>query len=374
MVRPPLGDPRKALLMFESDHYIPILRGKAAEYAALGDTTDQIKDQLTPLIELPPIAWDPEESDSDEPDRSIAKLATNVERRWGPGRPFFLELGLMPSEPAIGGGIHPVDFVFNDCRSKELEAIPVTGPGRDTAFQGAVESAVKADDRGVCIRLSAEDFDDVEAAIEESDELLDQFDIGREDTDLILDFGAVSVEQIGPMVLAAVAVINSIPTLNDWRTLTWAGTSFPSVQNYRPQTVNTADRGEWHIWQAVRSRGSLSRKPSFADYTINGVQSDYDVSAAFYQSSPNLRYTAEDDFVIWKAKHPRHGFDQFNEICKSVVQRPEFRGADFSEGDAYIARCAEGNDGPGNATKWRQAGVGHHLASVADQIANLVSP
>lgn len=364
----------KAMQVFNSDHYVPILRGKAAEYAALGETTDETKDLLTPLIELPPIAWDPDDGESDSPDRSIAKLANTVDRRWGSGRPFFLELGLIPSEPAIAGGVHPVEYVFDDCRSKELEAIPVTSPGRDDAFQAAVGEAVKADARGACIRLSGEDFDDVESAIEETDGLLGRFGIERNDTDLVLDFGAVSVEQVGPMVLAAVAVINSILHLDEWRTLIWAGTSFPSVQNYRPRTINTADRGEWHIWQGIRSRGSLPRKPSFADYTINGVQSDYDVSAAFYQSSPNLRYTADDNFVIWKAKHPRHGFDQFNEICKSAIQRTEFREAGFSEGDAYIARCAEDKDGPGNATKWRQAGVNHHLASVADQIANLPLP
>ena len=156
--------------MFDANHYVPILRGKAAEYAALGDTTDQIKDRLTPLIELPPIAWDPDDGDSDMPDRSIAKLASNVERRWGPGRPFFLELGLVPSEPAIGGGVHPVEFVFSDCRAKDLEAVPITGPGRDNAFQAAVEAAVKADNRGAGMRLSGEDFDDVETAIEETDE------------------------------------------------------------------------------------------------------------------------------------------------------------------------------------------------------------
>jgi len=359
--------------VFDSGHYVPILRGKSAEFQALGDLTDEVKNGLTPLIELPPIAWEPEDEPSNTPDPSIEKIAEKFARRWDTNRPFFLELGLVPSHSALGGGIHPVRYVFNKARSQNLEAIPVTSPGRDDEFQAAVHEAITDDRRGVCIRLSGEDFDDVETAITETDGLLEQFGVDRSEVDLVLDFGEVSADQTGPMVLAAVAVIHSIPGIESWRTLTWAGTAFPSVQNYEPRTINTAPRGEWSIWQSIQNR-SLPRLPGFADYTINGVQSDYDVSAGFYRSSPNLRYTAEDDFVIWKARHPRHGHDQFNEICKSAIARSEFKGAQYSEGDAYIARCAANEDGPGMAVQWRKAGVNHHLTAVVDQIATLPEP
>lgn len=364
---------RKAMHMFDSDHYVPILRGKVAEYEALGDTTDQTKGDLTPFIELPPIAWDPDGDDSGTPDRSIAKVAGNLARQWGPDLPLFLELGLIPSEPALGGGVHPVEFVFDDARTKGLEAIPVTSPGRDDAFQAAIQRAVETDGRGVCIRLTSEDFEDVVEAIGEADELLAQFGVDHGSTDLLLDFGEVPTDQAGPMVLAAQAVIDGIPDIEGWRTLTWAGTAFPSVQNFAPDSVNTSARGEWSIWQSLRGR-DLPRIPSFGDYTINGVQSDYDVAAAYHRSSPNLRYTAEDIFIIWKARHPKHGHEQFNGLCRSAVSHPEFRGGEYSVGDAYIERCAADEDGPGMAIQWRKCGVNHHLTAVADQIANLPSP
>ena len=326
------------------------------------------------LIELPPIAWDPEDGDDDPgtPDPSIAGVGKRIERNWGPARPFFLDLGLVPSSLALGGGVHPVEFVFQDARNKQLKAIPVTSPRRDDAFQDAVREAVTQDKRGVCIRLGSDDFDDVAAAVEETKERMEHFGVGLDETDLILDFGEVRADQTGPMVLAAAAVINSIPQIERWRTLTWAGTAFPSVQNFQADSLNTAPRGEWAIWQSLRGKSdSPPRIPSFADYTINGVQSDYDVAAAFFPSSPNLRYTSDADFLIWKARHPRHGHDQFNDICCSAVARPEFKGAGFSEGDGYIDRCANNEDGPGNATSWRKVGVSHHLAAVVDQLATL---
>jgi Beta protein len=359
--------------MFDSDHYVPILRGKSAEFQALGEATDQIKDGLTPFIEMPPVSWDPEDGSSGVPDPSIVKVAANIARRWDSDRPFFLELGLVPSEASLGGGVHPVEYVFGDLRSKEMQAIPVTSLGRDDAFQVSVREAVAEDERGVCIRLSGEDFDDVRAAVEEVDDLLAQMSIERSDADLLLDFGEVSAEQTGPMTLAGMAVIGSIPGIEEWRTLIWSGNAFPSLQNYEANTINIAPRGEWSIWRSLVSK-DLPRHPSFADYTINGVQSDYDVSASFYRSSPNLRYTADEDFVIWKARHPRHGHDQFNDICRSAIARHEFKGSGYSEGDAYVARCAADEDGPGMAVQWRKAGVNHHLAAVVDQIANLPAP
>jgi hypothetical protein len=360
--------------VFDSRHYVPLVRAKQGEFHALRELSDPIRDRLTPLIELPPISWD---SDDDEAntlvaDPSVAGVAKKAGDSWGTDRFFFLDLGLVPSSTALGGGVHPIDLVFQDARVRNLKAIPVTSPGRDDDFQNAIRDAIAQDHRGVCIRLSNEDFDDVTEAIEETTQLLTEFGVSMEEADLILDFGEVTADQASPMTLAAIAVINSIPRIGDWRTLTWAGTAFPSVQNYAANSLNTAARGEWAIWRGLyRRSNSLPRVPSFADYTINGVQSDYDVSAAFFRSSPNLRYTADTDFLIWKARHPRHGHDQFNEICRLVITRPEFKGATFSEGDAYIARCANDEDGPGNATTWRKVGVSHHLATVVDQLANL---
>ncbi len=341
--------------MFNADHYVPILRGKQAEFWALGEVIDSVNNSLTPFIELPPIAWDPDEGDAGPgtPDPSIVGVAGRIERSWGPDRPFFLELGLLPSSLAVGGGRHPVEVVFHEVRNLHLKAIPVTSPSRDGDFQDAIQSVVAQDQCGVCVRLDSEDFDDVEAAIKESTDLLEHLGVGVEDADLVLDFGEVASDQTAPMTLAAVAIINSIPQIGDWRTLTWAGTAFPSVKDYSPQTTNTAPRGEWAIWQGLRARAkSLSRTPSFADYTISGIQSDYDVSAAYYRSSPNLRYTVEADFLVWKGRHPtRYGHEQFYDICRSAIARPEFKGADFSAGDSYVARCASEEDGPGNATK-----------------------
>lgn len=50
---------------------------------------------------------------------------------------------------------------------------------------------------------------------------------------------------------------------------------------------------------------------------------------------------------------------------------PEYRGAAFSAGDAYIFDKANHPTPTGNARTWLQAGFNHHMTFVVRQIASL---
>jgi hypothetical protein len=55
-------------IMFTERHYVPVLRWRQGEFGALSELRQNQKDALTPLIDVPPIAWDFEE---DRPSREI---------------------------------------------------------------------------------------------------------------------------------------------------------------------------------------------------------------------------------------------------------------------------------------------------------------
>jgi hypothetical protein len=83
-------------------------------------------------------------------------------------------------------------------------------------------------------------------------------------------------------------------------------------------------------------------------------------------------YTAQDDWLIVKGRNVRqYGFDQYFELCRALVGRPEYYGRDFSWGDNFIAQCATRELGPGNATTWRKVGTNHHLTVVVRALANM---
>jgi len=59
------------------------------------------------------------------------------------------------------------------------------------------------------------------------------------------------------------------------------------------------------------------------------------------------------------------------EVCARIVESGHFASARFSPADAYIARTAQGLDGPGSSTTWRQVNTTHHLTRVVVDVANV---
>ena len=88
--------------------------------------------------------------------------------------------------------------------------------------------------------------------------------------------------------------------------------------------------------------------------------------------SANLRYTLEEEWLIFKGRNVRdYGYEQFNGLCRTLLQHKEYSGATFSWGDNYISQCAADKGGPGNASTWRKVGNSHHLSFVVYQLSKL---
>src|SRR5271167_3498244 len=145
--------------MFDYRHYVPILKGRDGEYGALNRLSSASREGMTPLIELPPIAWDFEaERPSRTIDTHLKKVGQKIERAWGAGRPFFLDLLWIGQTERMNDGRHPVEFVFSAVRTRGLVAIPVVGLLSDESYLAACTEAAREDGFGVCIRIQREDF------------------------------------------------------------------------------------------------------------------------------------------------------------------------------------------------------------------------
>jgi hypothetical protein len=60
----------------------------------------------------------------------------------------------------MADGRQPLKYVFDNARSLNLHAIPVTGIDRTAAYQDAVKDANDTDRFGICIRLESDDLND----------------------------------------------------------------------------------------------------------------------------------------------------------------------------------------------------------------------
>jgi len=357
--------------MFDHTHYVPVLKGKEGEYLALRELADTVKDGLTPLIEIPSIPYDyANDAPAKTIDEHLAKVTEKIQNCWGVKRPVFVDFDLLLPTEVMSDGRQPLTYVFEGARTVNLHTIPVTGINRTTEYQDAVKTANDTDGFGICIRLESDDLNDPDLNTKVND-LLTMFGELPQNIDMVVDFGAIVAGVSAAILAAANSLIASIPLVRDWRTFTFAASGFPpDLSDLTPRTISLIPRTEWTLWQNLVSR-RLLRFPTFGDYAIaHPVVTEVD--PRIMKMSAQLRYTSDEHWLVFKARNVKdYGFGQFNDICRALIGRPEYKGAAFSWGDNQIGVCAAPGGPPGNATTWRRIGTNHHLTFVVDQIANL---
>lgn len=360
----------RCLLLFGENHYVPVLKWKRGEQKALEFLDDPHKKELTPLIEIVPIPYD---FVNDCPAKSINDHLVNtgdqIKRSWGEESPAFLDLNWLDDTEVMDNGIHPLTSILEDCRSKNVKIIPVTGSDRGTNYQAAVRLANQIDHLGICIRLEDDDFLDMETVL---NGLLEELETEANTIDLIIDFKSILPGENKKNAISALSVIKSIPYVNDWRTLTLCSSSFPeSLSSIRSENTGYIERSEWLVWKTLKiNKSKLNRMPSFGDYAIANP-SYSEIDPRFMQMTANIRYTGDNEYIIFKGRLiKRHGWEQIYELCKQAVNHPQYCGKDFSWGDKHIFECANLECTTGNSETWRRVGTNHHLMFVVEQLAS----
>ncbi len=352
--------------------YVPVLKGREGELRALQELSAATRARLRPIVEVPPIPWDYGE---DEPlktiDDHLSTFGPKMQRCWG-NEPLWIDLMWISADERLANGTHPVQEILEVGRDVGLRLIPTTSLIRDEAYQHSVREAVAADKRGFALRVQLADFEDPEAGHDAMDQVCSMLECGPEETDLVIDLGAVAEGNAPAILVASMSILQNLRHAGRWRTLALVGGSFPqNLTGLAPDDISLVSREEWRLWRAVRQRSAvLKQMPSFGDYGISHPEPS-EVDPRIMRPSASVRYTTQDHWLVPKGRNLRaHGFDQYHEVCKTLVQRPEYSGADFSWGDGYIWNCAHREDGPGNLTTWRKVGTSHHLTFVATALAN----
>jgi Beta protein len=357
--------------MNSSTRYVPVLKGRDGEYGALQTLSESVWGVLTPVLELPPIPWDFE---ADRPARSIdthlKKVGQKIERAWGTDRDIFVDLIWISETEKMADNQHPLDFVFSALRSRSVRAVPVAGLIRGDEYLSACRAIIAQDRRGACLRIQREDFADFPDTRSRIEEVMRAINVSVGDVDLLLDLRSLtqrSIEAVGVFEL-----IQSIPRLNDWRSLITAATSFPqNLIGIPPSDSTYIDRKEWQLWIDTTSLiHATGRIPTFGDYAISHPE-PAEVDPRIMRPSASVRYTCDSAWLVLKARNLRdHGYEQFHEVCRELIHKPDYAGPEFSWGDRYIADCAAERVGTGNLTTWRKVGTSHHLATVVNEISH----
>ena len=152
-------------LRYGHNHYVPVLRWKAAEVGALSKLSSEVREGITPLMELCPTAFTPKKSRTKGGTRALDPediAATKVtELAVGVGaNPVFVDLQHLPNSLNCANGKHIWDAIRQQGLTSGLNVVPVTGFFRKgIGFQIEVATTNLAFGRGIAVRLSQNDLD-----------------------------------------------------------------------------------------------------------------------------------------------------------------------------------------------------------------------
>lgn len=366
--------------MFDSNHYVPVLRWKAAEREALQQMQSDKRRSITPLIELiMPQPKSQGKSLAEQLDESVAlfqesqpKIVEDLLTAWGQD-PVFIDLHL------IDGSIRAssLNGILTAGKAKDIFMIPVVNIvpvvdfDSDANTREVAIAFAKTNKHGVCLRLSRADLGR-DSLAESINGFVRTSGLPKEQIDLIVDL-QLCVEAPTQVI----EQIGKIPDLGAWRTFTVVGGSFPPdlTQFNQGPNLYRIPREDWNSWLQIKE--VLSRKPAFGDYTVQHPIYRDPVKGS--NPSASIRYATPTEWVIARGmglRSPKsNGHAQYPAQAQILTQTPEYQsfGENFSFGDQYIARIGRDVNNPetGNPRTWLRAAINHHMSCVANQLSSL---
>ena len=361
--------------MFNSEHYIPILKWKRAEQGALKALSEVDKKHVTPLIQFVMPKNNPQEKLENvvtKFEEKLSQLPEELIEVWGT-QPVFIDVSLLFTTPLK---VKSLDVISRGGNRLGGVFIPVIHITDDNDIKEAVFLLAKETKSGLCLRLVCSDFSDLKQLNKDVVELISTSGLNEKDIDLLIDIK--ETEDNTSKYMQYLSLSQSIVNLTKWRTLIFASGSFPKdLSECKHDEENLLPRTDWKSWKENIIGKKLLRKPSFADYTIQFPI--YKEDSQFFPPTSSIKYTLENDWLIMKGK--RQKFEMYLASASLLVKDKRFYGENFSYGDKYIAEKAKHFDvfiknpaikGTGSTGTWLMAGINHHLTLVARQVSTLI--
>lgn len=327
--------------------YVPVLKYKQGEKDALYTLTDEIKENIRPMLEITPDIIDKQNFSGTED--------------------FWNAKHYIAISPEISGDLDDDKFFSMLSKFKKEFVIPTI------TLTDAVEKTSKLtseSSNGVALRLFIEEIldDDFE---ERYTEMLNLLDLSN--TDLIISVQFVDSTKVNETSFVIRGAINLISHLNKFRNVIFSSNSFPGALEVEKKKLTLIPRNETKVFEKV--------KTEFLKKDVEIIYSDYAINHWSYfkfipgmQPSFNIRYTTNDVYVIYKGDTVKKGglnIEKVIEGCKLLVESPYFCGKTYSWGDNEIFDKSIGESaGPGSLTTWRAIGTNHHITFMVNLLSS----
>lgn len=330
------------------DSYVPFLKLKTNEVAALAEIDDEHQGMVTPFFDLP------RKKDMSNADVEKLVLTTSgkIGRYLGYISYFYID-DFDIDESLVVNGNMAYQYALEEY--KDYPCVPVVALDRSDernsiVFDGKAQGDIESD--RVAIRLQMEDFEDFDLTEDDLRDLTDRCADLFQTIDLVFDCRICLQHDAANLITTITQFLDNLNAngLDVYATYVIAGSSIPASigEIVAVRSEEVLPRKELEIYLGVDALRRDRYDFSFGDYGI--VSPDYSdleiiPEAMRNVTAPKILYSFDMNFFIARGAglktHPR-GNQQYNDMCAQLITQPFYRGVGFSYGDHYLDEKANG--------------------------------
>jgi hypothetical protein len=357
--------------------YVPILKAKAGEFAALNELKATYAEKISPFFEIPVLVRKEKDPkwllESTQPLKDYLHRTTKKVLAACKSNSFFFDITQWKADSYIETGEHVLSYLYKMLSKSGAVVHPVVGFDRWDIldYQVALKNIEAPDGVQYCIRIDSssiiDDSYDVDYFTETLEGIMNELNISSPEVIIMLDFDDVSnksIESLNGHVKHVIGILSDY----DFSSIIISGGSFPAFINKAVKEENSFDfvpRREMYVWKSFVDEAKFPI--IFSDYGIRNPKAKDDIQAP--NANGKIRYTIDNKYFVVRgyAKNKGEGYKQLHKLAENIVKSPHFIDSDFSWGDKCIEACSKRELLGGN-TQWVSYDTNHHISYVVEEV------
>jgi hypothetical protein len=297
-------------------------------------------------------------------------IANGIRRAWGGGN-CFISVEALTDETMDKSTEVWLPGIFSDIQKSDLQFTAAAPLMLLESSGKALSSAYDLNRTGLMVVCDV-------AQLAEGDlkrrllQLSKVLGLTPQSLDILLKLDGLSLEATADDASAITDLIEEILEGPGWRSFTIRSSSFPKKLPMSRRKIARLPRSDIRAFQAIRS--VLRRDVHFSDFPAENSVISTEKTGGLGRPIEHFRYLGASEHIIsgGRGASKNAAIESIRSVAERLIAEADFRGADFSKGDAFIASVAAGYS-VGRPTHWRQASVNHHIVQMIEELG-FVSP